>query len=534
MQEVYVLEGDDKLIVTDQEASQAMIDFQLVPDAEIIDGYYTASAHYAPVFRTVMNILNLKFITHRLGYTPKGVYKIWEHQKPQIDLMLKHKRAFNLAEMGCSKTASTLWAFDILKSLGAVNKMLVLTPLSTVYPAWINDARLTIPHLKITAAIGSKSSRVNHLMGDSDIIVTNHDAVKVVPDALHDFVHRNKVMLVVDEATAYSHVSSARTTEAITLAQKAERVYALTATPLAQHVEKAHGLMRVVGSEFGRIPLTLSDFRRQYCVKITQNKWEQRPDAVQTLQANMRPAVYMSLRDVNKDIPPNIFMERRPQLSKEQATAYNQLRREMMYEHQDGRSVTAINAGVLLTKVMQVACGVVIGNEGTLTLPPKNKLQEVISIIEESASKVIVLAPFTAVIDYLVEELGKEYGAAAICVIDGRVTGEKRNAVVEAFQDPSSAVRVMVAHPQPLCFGLTLVEADTLVWFAPTLHVEHFIQANARHVRPGQKRTTRTVVLSSTSEETRIYRNAQNGTLNNQTFVDVFNAFLLNRVEEGF
>ena len=53
--------------------------------------------------------------------------------------------------------------------------------------------------------------------------------------------------------------------------------------------------------------------------------------------------------------------------------------------------------------------------------------------------------------------------------------------------------------------GLTLVEANTIVWFAPTASNDTYQQACARVRRPGQTRTTVIVHLCGSAIERRAY-----------------------------
>ena len=58
-----------------------------------------------------------------------------------------------------------------------------------------------------------------------------------------------------------------------------------------------------------------------------------------------------------------------------------------------------------------------------------------------------------------------------------------------------------MAHPQCLAHGLTLTEADTIVWYSPTMSNEIYEQANARINRPGQKHKTLIVHIVGTPIE---------------------------------
>jgi SNF2 family DNA or RNA helicase len=62
-----------------------------------------------------------------------------------------------------------------------------------------------------------------------------------------------------------------------------------------------------------------------------------------------------------------------------------------------------------------------------------------------------------------------------------------------------------VAHPKTMAHGLTLTEANTIVWAAPTTSLEIYEQANARITRAGQTRNAFIVHIQSTKAEQHVY-----------------------------
>jgi SNF2 family DNA or RNA helicase len=65
--------------------------------------------------------------------------------------------------------------------------------------------------------------------------------------------------------------------------------------------------------------------------------------------------------------------------------------------------------------------------------------------------------------------------------------------------------KVLVAHPATTSHGLTLTAADTVIWFAPTVSADHYIQANNRADRPGQKNNVTIYNLYATALEKQWY-----------------------------
>jgi SNF2 family DNA or RNA helicase len=60
-----------------------------------------------------------------------------------------------------------------------------------------------------------------------------------------------------------------------------------------------------------------------------------------------------------------------------------------------------------------------------------------------------------------------------------------------------------------MAHGLTLTEGNMIVWYAPTSSLEIYEQANARIVRPGQKRKCLIAHLCGTPVEKATYARLQ-------------------------
>src|SRR4051812_21853011 len=56
----------------------------------------------------------------------------FDSQRVTADLLSTNRRAYVLSEMGVGKTRSALWAYDYLRRIGAVRRVLIVAPLSTL------------------------------------------------------------------------------------------------------------------------------------------------------------------------------------------------------------------------------------------------------------------------------------------------------------------------------------------------------------------------------------------------------------------
>ena len=236
-------------------------------------------------------------------------------------------------------------------------------------------------------------------------------------------------------------------------------------------------------------------------IQITQFKWVPKKDANDIVHELMQPAVRYSREDCI-DLPPTTYSTREIELSAEQKKAYKQMQREFVLEHQ-GIEITAANAGVQASKLIQIGAGFSYGSNGIVVeLDCKQRLDTLAEILDGTQHKVIVFAPFKHTVRSVKAHL--DLMGYAVALIDGDVGKTERDKIFNAFQH-SSEPRVIVAHPQTMAHGLSLTAADTIVWYAPHRDLEIYDQACARITRPGQVNHTHIIHIQASPVEKHVY-----------------------------
>jgi SNF2 family DNA or RNA helicase len=170
-----------------------------------------------------------------------------------------------------------------------------------------------------------------------------------------------------------------------------------------------------------------------------------------------------------------------------------------------GETISAVNAGVAVNKLLQISCGAAYTDDKEVVefdaAPRLNVLDEV---LEETDRKVIIFALFRSSIDTIVNHLVKQgYGVGQI---HGDVTATKRGQIINDFQTTDN-IRVLVMQPQATAHGITLTAADTVVFFGPLMSVEQYVQCIARADRKGQDSDKVTVVhIESSPIEKKLFK----------------------------
>jgi SNF2 family DNA or RNA helicase len=423
-------------------------------------------------------------------------------QRATAEFLTLNPRAFVLNDMGTGKTLSVLWAYDFLRSIGKRRRMLVAAPLSTLERTWGDEIFRNFPHLTFAILHGTRERRLKLLKHPFDVYVVNHDGIEIIAEEL---AARDDIDLVVpDELAVFRNSQTDRYKAMEKVCAPVERaVWGLTGTPIPNAPTDAWGQIKLVNP--GRVPKYFGRFRDQVMTKYGPYKWVARPNAISQVQEVMQPAIRFS-RDDCVDLPETTYQTRHVDLTADQKRVYEEVRSRMKSEAAEG-TVRAVNEADKLMKLVQVASGAVYTTEGEVVQLETSRIKEVREIIEQSPGKVIVFVPFIAALHHVREELAKDYPCE---LVYGGTSKTDRDTAFWRFQNlPKSESRVLLANAAAMSHGLTLTEASTVVWVAPTTSHETFDQANHRIIRPGQKNRTLIVMLEGTPVERQIYARLQ-------------------------
>jgi SNF2 family DNA or RNA helicase len=435
------------------------------------------------------------------------------HQKATSEFLVQNPRAFCLNGLGSGKTLSALWAYDYLKKLALVRKMLVVSPLSTLERAWGDEIYMNFPHLNFHILHGTRERRHKLLAGDADIFIINHDGFKHNETIALLCEKEGIDVVLVDEIASFRNAQTDRWKFLNALVNgnpKKDRppktwVWGMSGTPTPNSPTDAHAQVRLVQPR--NVPRAYTAFRDQVLRQVGPYKWIPRDDAAQVVTRVMQPAIRFATRDCI-DLPPTTFVTRETVLTDEQQKAFSEMMRNFKTEAANG-TITAANAAVKLSKLLQICCGVAYGVDGEVQIPATPRLQLVKELIDESEGKVLVFVPLTAPLLWVADELRKQYGEDAVAVVHGETSKHQRDIIFSAFQRAANP-RIICANPGTLSHGLTLTEASTTIWYAPVHSNETYQQANGRTVRPGQRRTTLIVDIEATAVERAVYTALQN------------------------
>src|SRR5262245_16709446 len=150
-------------------------------------------------------------------------------QRATCRMLTENPRAYVLNHMGTGKTRTALWAWDYLNKNGMAKKLLVVAPLSTLRFVWFREAFATVPHRVVKVLHGDKEDRLGLLAEPADILIINHDGLKVIQAELSQRTDIDT--LVLDELAVYRN-NSIRSKIMRLFAQRFNIVWGMTRAPM--------------------------------------------------------------------------------------------------------------------------------------------------------------------------------------------------------------------------------------------------------------------------------------------------------------
>jgi SNF2 family DNA or RNA helicase len=418
-------------------------------------------------------------------------------QKATVGMMTTEPRDYVLNSIGTGKTRCVLWAYSYLKLVGLANKLVVFAPISTLYRVWARELTLEFPELTFVVVYGDKAKRIKLLAQDVDVYICNHDGLQVIEDQLSQRDDIDAVAL--DELSVYRNGGAKRTKRMREFAKARYWVWGLTGSPVPKSVTDVWGQCTIVTP--WTVPKYFSHIRSQLCYKAGPFKWETREGAEVKALAHMSPSVRFTINDV-AELPPRVMNYLSIPLGKEQRRVYDAMRTKALALI-GSKQVDALNAGAVLSKLLQIALGWVYTREKeVIQLDNEERIQSIVDFIDGCDRKVITFVPFKSALRGLSE-------AFTVNDIDHRVVSgdtpmRERNESFSLFQD-TDQVKVLLAHPACMAHGLTLTAASTIVWGGPVTSLETFMQANGRITRVGQTHKQLIAMLGGTRVEAKIY-----------------------------
>ena len=484
------------------------------------------------------NLLELPGPLMDLSALTRSQIVVKPHQWQTRDFLLANFHNYNLSEMGTGKTLGEVLALRELYLHDAVRRILVIAPLSVLGCVWEPHLRDFAP--EVPRLILNNASKRGKLMGaaGNGVVVINPDGVVSLASEIHAWKPQ---LIVIDEIAGYyrNMRGTAKKIAGRKQASQNQRWAALagiihagknpvpcwpmTGTPTPKGLMDVYAQVMLVTPwrlplGRNRQPIRFTALREMLHYQPYPNVWAPKPGAMERVMDMMQPAIRFTRRQVMAELPEALQQRRKVELTKDQARMIEELKANAKTAYGE-TIIKGVNASALATKITQIACGAVYGQDREIARPSAGpRVAEVCDILEQAGAPVILAVPYIHVAHMLVE-MFRERKLRAECIL-GETRPDERTRLVQSFQ--SGEIDVLVMHPKTAAHGLTLTRAHTVVWYAPFDDAELYEQLNARITRYGQTEQPCVVELYATPAE-RIVHDRNRGKCALQgTFLEFF------------
>eukprot|EP00960_Hanusia_phi_P061004 764699-Hanusia_phi.AAC.2 len=408
-------------------------------------------------------------------------------------------------EMGLGKTVQTVAMIGYLTEFkDAPGPHMILAPKSTM-SNWIKEFRKWLPAHRIVYVGGSKEEREEQLKkhvqpGEFDVVITSFE---IVCREKNHFKKFNWRYFVIDEAHRIKNENSLLS--GVVRELKTHSRLLLTGTPLQNNLHELWALLNfLLPDEFA----DADDFDAFF------ESSEKAEEVTGKLHRILRPFLLRRLKaDVEKGLPPKSEVNMYIPMSNMQKKLYSSILK---------KDVDAINGkggerSRLLNIVMQLrkCCNHPYLFEGQEPGPPfvegehlidnSAKLKVLDRLLEKAkaeGSRVLIFSQMTRMLDILEDFCW--YRGHQYCRIDGGISGDVREEMIENFMKDDSDKFIFLLSTRAGGLGLNLQKANWVILFDSDWNPQVDIQAMDRAHRIGQTKPVlvyRFIVENSVEEK---------------------------------
>lgn len=481
----------------------------------------------------------------------EGQYNVMPHQVTTAAFLSENRRAYCTSTMRTGKTASAVMSARFLQERRLASGCLCIATKTNLRGVWEKEIRGMYPDASILVIHHKDPRKRREMMQrDADFYIINYDGIKIVKDELMEAVERGRITVaIVDELTHYANTRSQLWDAAdqvlngtrwnITPGRKiidgmgkevklkdrrrrapdaraVEYVWGLTGTP--GDPEMVYGQVKMITPH--SMVMSFTSWRDQTMVQFGF-KWVPREGYKDKIFQAMQPCIRFDKKDI-MTLPPVTSRGADADLSAAQVKLYKKVREDMVALAESGEEIKAPTKAALTFKLLQIAQGVVKAEgDAVLELDIKSRIDGLVELVETATQKVVIFCAFTAVIDLVEKELTAR--GYSVGVVDGRVTGSRRDETFRKFQEEKDP-HIILCHPKTTAFGVELAAADTMIFYGPPISGEFVYQQAIERMSSLKQKADSIQIIhqSACAEERKLFNNIRRGVSINEAINDMF------------
>lgn len=439
--------------------------------------------------------------------------KPYAHQQHAIDMACERKNFAYFMEQGTGKSLCLIADALHLYNKQLINLLVIAAPKGCFLnwsknelPKHIPD---NVPYIVETWTPKSQQGKDKRAalqqfclypMPFLKVFVINIEAfaMKDTYDFMAVLLKKHKSMLAIDESTFIRNPSARRHMYARRLRTCATYARILTGTPIANKPLDLYGQCVFLDGDL----LGFSSFQafKHYYADIGYFRGGRRlnpqresihgpgifPQIVgyknqEELIERLKAFSFRVLKEDCLDLPPKVYERRYVEITSEQRKAYNEMRDNLMVQHQSGQLATAAIALTKLLRLQTILCGHLKLDNSQTVYFDSNRVNVWADLVEELDGKIITFCQFKDDIKLLTKNLDpKTYG----CYY-GETTDSERASSLHRFKNDPACTHFFATLATG-GVGLTLNEASSVIYFSNGYDLEKRAQSEDRCHRIGQ------------------------------------------------
>ena len=430
--------------------------------------------------------------------------KPYAHQLTALEKSWNKENFAYFMEMGTGKTKVLIDNLAMLYDKGKIDGALIIAPKGVVKTWYEQELPTHLPdHIEnvsvlwqanITKGQQEKLETLFEIESALHILVMNVEALstdKGVKFATK-FINSHKTLMAIDESTTIKTPTARRTKNIIKMGVNAKYKRIMTGSPITKNP-----LDLYTQCEF--LDPWLLDFtsyyafRNRYAEMKTMHVHGRSIQVVDKFQNlgelsdTVKQFSYRVLKEDCLDLPPKVFIKRHIALTADQKKVYEQMKKAAIAVL-NGKVTTTMTVLTQLMRLHQITCGYVTADDGTTQQVESNRLNELMSILEETEGKVIIWANYQLSVGEIIQKIIKVYGPDSYVHYYGLTPQEDRQDYIRKFQNDPKC-RFIIGTPQTGGYGITLTQANTVIYYSNGYDLEKRLQSEDRAHRIGQKKT---------------------------------------------
>ena len=326
------------------------------------------------------------------------------------------------------------------------------------------------------------------------ILVMNVEALSTDKGKLFaaKFLRSHKSMLAIDESTTIKNPKAKRTKNILSLGDICKYRRIMTGSPVTRNPLDLYSQCEFLNPRLLQFTSYYA-FRNRYAEMKTIHVHGRSVNVVHKFQnlkelsETLKPFSYRVLKQDCLDLPEKVYIKREISLSPEQKKLYEQMKKQAIAVL-NGNQVTSVTVLTQLMRLQQITCGHFTADDGSIQPVKNNRLAELLDVLEEVEGKVIIWGHYQEDVKNIVNILTEKYGPGSVVSYYGLTPQEERQKNIKKFQ-ANNGVRFLVGTPQTGGYGITLTEANTVIYYSNGYDLEKRMQSEDRAHRIGQKKT---------------------------------------------